>query len=72
MTELYKTTINGRLKELQSREKAINAGSGFYSNVREQDKQVMLREIRTQKEYVQGEFVKSIEALKAQAEAGVN
>jgi len=72
MTELYKTTINGRLKELQSQEKAINAGSGFYSNVREQDKQVMLREIRAQKEYIQGEFVKSVEALKAQAEAGVN
>jgi hypothetical protein len=72
MTELYKTTINGRLKELQSREKAINAGAGFYSNVREQDKQLMLREIRAQKEYVQGEFVRSVEALKAQAKAGLD
>jgi hypothetical protein len=72
MTELYKTAINGRLKELQSQEKAINAGAGFYSNVREQDKQLMLREIRAQKEYVQGEFVKSVEALKAQAKAGLD
>lgn len=66
MVELYDKTVNGSLKELQSEKKQIEAGKGFYTDFSDKDKQDALKQIRLESEYIMGEFVESIEALKAE------
>ena len=66
MVELYDKTINGSLKELQSEKKQIEASKGFYTDFSDKDKQDALKQIRLESEYIMGEFVESIEALKAE------
>jgi hypothetical protein len=72
ITKLYTNLINGPLKEIQTQENQINSGKGLYSGLSDQARKVLLREKRAQKEQLMGEFVASVEALKAQAKAGLD
>jgi hypothetical protein len=72
ITKLYTNLINGPLKEIQTQENQINSGKGLYSGLDDRARKVLLRENRAQKEQLMGEFVASVEALKAQAKAGLD
>jgi hypothetical protein len=69
MVELYDKTINGTLKDLQTEKNQIEAGAGMYTGWSEREKQVALKQIRSDSEFAMGEFVKSIEFLKEQEKA---
>jgi hypothetical protein len=69
MVELYDKTINGTLKDLQTEKNQIEAGTGMYTGWSEREKQVALKQIRSDSEFAMGEFVKSIEFLKEQEKA---
>jgi len=69
MVELYDKTINGTLKDLQAEKNQIEAGKGMYTGWSEKEKQAALKQIRSESEFIMGDFVKSIEFLKEQEKA---
>jgi hypothetical protein len=68
IVELHKSRVNGRLKQLQSEEKAINAGVGIYSDITEKTKQQRLKDIGFEKKFIMKDFVESYKILKDQSQ----